>query len=316
MVRLALTRLVWLPLVLLAVSFLVYATLLLVPGDPAVAILGPYATPERIAELHTQLGLDRSLPVQYASWIGGVVQGDFGWSYSLDRPVSAELADRAGPTFLLAGIALLVATLFGLMFGTLAALRQNEATDRLVTLGLMLGLSVPPFLSGLLFILFFAVWWRVLPAGGLEPVWGPSGPLEILRHLILPATTLALVATAIIGRLMRTQVLEILRLDFVRAARAKGLGERRILLSHVLRNAFPPMVPVIALQAGFLLSGAVYVETVFQWPGLGRMLVDAIKARDLMLVQGGVLIIAASYVAINLAADLLQASLDRRGARE
>jgi len=312
MLRHALRRLLWLGPILLGVSMIVYATLLLVPGDPAVTILGPYATPEKIADLRTQLGLDRPFLEQYALWIGGVLRGDFGWSYAVQRPVAAELADRAGPTLLLAGVAFLLSAAGGLVLGTLAAARQNGAADRTITIALLAGLSTPAFFLGLVMVLVFAVWLAWLPPGGMMPVWGPVTVGSILARLAMPAATLTVIATAIIARVMRTSTLETLRLDYVRAARARGLDEWRVLWRHVFRNAVVPVIPVVALQAGFLIGGAVYVETVFQWPGLGRMLVDAIKARDILLVQGGVLVIAAAYVLINLAADLVQIRLDRR----
>jgi peptide/nickel transport system permease protein len=307
-----LRRLAVLPLVLFGVTVIVFLTLALIPGDPAVAILGPYATPDRLAALHSHLALDRPLYVQYGSWIADLLGGDFGRSYSLDRPVIDEIAARIGPTMLLAGAALLFACVVGMAVGAIAAIRQYGWPDRLLTVAVLVGISMPTFWLGLILILAFAVWLHWFPAHGMLSIWGGGGTLDLLHHLVLPAITLGLVAGGILARITRTQMLEVLRQDFVRTARAKGLTERRVLGRHAFVNALVAVIPVIGLQAGFVLSGAVYVEEVFAWPGLGRMLVDAIAARDIFLVQGGVLVIAVGYVLINLVADLAQRALDPR----
>ncbi len=312
MLRYVLRRLAVLPLVLFGVTVIVFLTLALIPGDPAVTILGPYATPAKVARLRTELALDRPLVVQYGAWIGDVVSGDLGRSYSLDRPVTQELAARAGPTLLLAGAALLFACVVGLAAGAIAAIRQYGWADRLLTTAVLIGISMPTFWLGLILILAFAVWLHWFPAHGMLSIWGGGGLGDLLHHLALPAVTLGLVAGGILARITRTQMLEVLRQDFVRTARAKGLRERRVLGRHAFVNALVAVIPVIGLQAGFVLSGAVYVEEVFAWPGLGRMLVGAIAARDVFLVQGGVLVIAVGYVLINLAADLVQRLLDPR----
>ena len=241
-----------------------------------------------------------------------MVSGDLGRSYSLDRPVTQELAARAGPTLLLAGAALLFACVVGLAAGAIAAIRQYGWADRLLTTAVLIGISMPTFWLGLILILAFAVWLHWFPAHGMLSIWGGGGLGDLLHHLALPAVTLGLVAGGILARITRTQMLEVLRQDFVRTARAKGLRERRVLGRHAFVNALVAVIPVIGLQAGFVLSGAVYVEEVFAWPGLGRMLVGAIAARDVFLVQGGVLVIAVGYVLINLAADLVQRLLDPR----
>lgn len=311
-----LRRLLLLLPVLFGVSLVVFGVMSLVPGDPALAILGPYATPERLAELRAELGLDRSWPVRYGLWLSGVLEGDLGRSVSLERPVLDVVLERLGPTALLAGSALLLGTLLGLAAGMLAALRHNQLTDRLVTLGVLLGISIPSFWLGLLLILVFAVWLGWLPASGMTWVWSNAGGLsaapDIARHLLLPTLSLALVAGGVIGRLTRGAAIDVLASAPIRMARARGIPERRILLVHALKSVLARMVPVIGLQAGFVIGGAVYIETIFQWPGLGRLLVEAIAARDLLLVQGGVLVLAAAYVLVNLAADLAQHALDRR----
>jgi peptide/nickel transport system permease protein len=306
-------RLLLLVPVLFGVSLVVFAVMSLVPGDPALAILGPYATPERLAELRMELGFDRPWPQRFVHWLGHLLQGDLGRSVSLERPVLDAVLERLGPTLLLAGAALVLGTLLGLIAALLAALRHNQLTDRLVTLGVLLGISIPSFWLGLLLILVFAVWLGWLPASGMATVWRDGqSPGDLLRHLILPTLSLSLVAAGVIGRVGRSAAIEVLGAEHIRLCRARGISERRILLIHGLKGVLARIVPVIGLQAGFLIGGAVYVETIFQWPGLGRMLVDAIAARDLLLVQGGVLILASAYVLVNLAADVAQHALDRR----
>ncbi|MBU1326494.1 MAG: ABC transporter permease [Alphaproteobacteria bacterium] len=298
--------------VLFGLSVVVFLMIALIPGDPATAILGSYATPENVARLNASLGLDKSLPQQYLAWMSGVVTGDFGRSYALNRPVIDIVLERFSATLLLAGASLLLATVFGLLAGIVSAVRQFGLADKAITLVVLIGISVPSFWLGLLLILFFAVKIKLFPASGMVAIYGGGGPLDILHHLVLPAITLALVATGVIARLTRTAMLEVLRQDYIRTARAKGLTERRVIYRHAFMAALVSVVPVIGIQAGFVLGGAVYVETVFQWPGIGAMLVNAISQRDVLLVQGGVLVVAASYVLFNLAADVCQTLLDPR----
>ncbi|MBK1630040.1 glutathione ABC transporter permease GsiC [Thiohalocapsa halophila] len=312
-------RLLLLVPVLLGVSLVVFAVMALVPGDPALAILGPYATPERLAELRAELALDQPWWRRWLGWLAGVLKGDMGRSVSLERPVADAVLERLGPTLLLAAAALMLGAVLGLAAGLLAAFRHNLVTDRLVTLSVLLGISLPPFWLGLLLILLFAVWLGWLPASGMVTPWltEPGAALltaDVLRHLLLPSLSLALVAAGVIGRIGRGAALEVLAADHIRLCRARGLTQRRILLVHALKGVLARVMPVIGLQAGFVLGGAVYIETIFQWPGLGRLLVDAIAARDLLLVQGGVLVLAAAYVLVNLATDLAQHALDRRTA--
>lgn len=298
--------------VLFGLSVVVFGMIALIPGDPATAILGSYATPENVARLNASLGLDKSLPQQYLAWMSGVVSGDFGRSYALNRPVIDIVLERFSATLLLAGASLLLATLFGLLAGIVSAVRQFGLADKAITLVVLIGISVPSFWLGLLLILFFAVRIKLFPASGMVAIYGGGGPLDILHHLVLPAITLALVATGVIARLTRTAMLEVLRQDYIRTARAKGLTERRVIYRHAFMAALVSVIPVIGIQAGFVLGGAVYVETVFQWPGIGAMLVNAISQRDILLVQGGVLVVAASYVLFNLLADVCQTLLDPR----
>lgn len=298
--------------VLFGISVIVFLVISLIPGDPAAAILGAYATPENVARLNAELGLDKPLPVQFLIWLGGVLEGDFGRSYSLNRPVAAEVADRLGPTLILAGAALVLCTLFGLLAGVVAAVKQYGWQDKAITLLVLIGISTPSFFLGIVLILWFSVGLGWFPTGGMYALFGDGGVLELLHHLALPALTLAVVATGVVARLTRANMLEVLRQDYIRTARAKGLRERGVIYRHALRNALVNVIPILGIQAGFVLSGAVYIESVFQWPGIGRMLVTAISTRDILLVQGGVLVVAACYVLINLLADVLQAALDPR----
>lgn len=311
MSRYALRRLLQLPLVLLAVTLVVFATLSLLPGDPALAILGPYATPERLATLRAELELDRPLPLRYGRWLARVAHGDLGRSYSLERPVAAEIAERGAATAVLATAALALCLAAGLAAGAGAAWRHGRPADRALTLGAVAGLSTPPFFLAMGLVGLFAVALPWFPVSGRYAVTREPGLLDGLRHLVLPALALAVVPGAVIARMTRTATLEALGQDHVRVARAHGLPERRV-RRHVLRHTLVAVMPVLGLQAGYVLGGAVYVETVFQWPGLGRMLVEAVAARDLVLVQGGVLVMASAYVLVNLAADLAQAALDPR----
>lgn len=298
--------------VLFGVTIAVFLIMALIPGDPALAILGAYATPENVAKLKEELGLDKGLVEQYLVWLGNLTEGDLGRSYSLDRPVAAEVVERLGPTFLLAGSALLLSTVFGLGGGVAAAVKQYGWQDRLLTVLALIGISTPSFWLGVVLILVFAVALRWFPVSGMFQVYDGGGVLDLLHHLVLPAVTLAIVAAGVLARIARSTMLEVLRQDFVRTARAKGLSEAAVIGKHAFKNALVSIVPAIGIQAGFVLGGAVYVETVFQWPGIGRMLVTAISSRDILLVQGGVLVLAAAYVLINLAADVVQQLLDPR----
>jgi peptide/nickel transport system permease protein len=298
--------------VLLGLSIIVFFVMKLIPGDPAQALLGSYATPENVERINLALGLDRSWPEQYAIWIGNLVQGDFGRSYILNRPVLDEVLERFGSTIVLAGASLILCSVLGIAAGTVSAVRQFGWADRIITFVVLIGISMPAFFLGLVFILVFAVQLKWLPASGMFAVYGGGDLPDLLRHLILPAGTLAIVATGVVARLTRAALLEVLRQDFVRTARAKGLPERVVIWRHAFRAALVSIIPVLGIQAGFVLGGAVYVETVFQWPGLGQMLVKAVTTRDLLLVQGGVLVAASTYVLVNLLTDLAQAMLDPR----
>ncbi|HBG97935.1 MAG TPA: glutathione ABC transporter permease GsiC [Rhodobacteraceae bacterium] len=298
--------------VLLGITVIVFLIMALIPGDPATAILGSYATPENVEKLNRDLGLDKPLVQRYFIWLGNMLQGDFGRSFSLNRPVLDEIVERFNATLILAGTAFVLASLLGILAGVVSAARQYGFADKLITFTVLIGISIPSFFLGMMMILIFAVNLRWLPVSGMYAIYGGGDLPDLLRHLIMPATALAVVATGVIARMARSAMLEVLRQDYIRTARAKGVPERRVILAHALKAAMVSIIPVLGLQAGFVLSGAVYIEIVFQWPGVGRMLVDAILKRDILLVQGGVVFVAACYVLFNIAVDVAQSLLDPR----
>ena len=301
--------------VLLGISVVVFITLSLVPGSTALAILGPYATPERVAEIERSLGLSDPAPVRFVRWLGNVFQGDLGHSYSLDRPVSEVVFERLGPTLVLGGAALAIGTALGLLAGSVSARRRGTAADVGIRVVSLTGISVPAFWLAMLSMLLLSVSAGWFPASGMTaPPDAPSagGIVDRLHHLVLPALALGAVCAGIVARMTRGHMLDVLDQDFVRTAQAKGLTPADAAYRHGFRVALVRIVPIIGLQAGFVIGGAVYVETVFQWPGLGRLLVDAIQKRDLLLVQGAVLVLATAYVLVNLATDLAQRALDPR----
>ena len=310
--RYILKRLLLLVPVLLGISIIVFLIMELIPGDAAQAILGSFATPENLERVRGELGLDKPLVQRYFIWLGNILQGDFGRSYSLDRPVIDEVLDRLGPTLLLAGSSLILAAVMGMLAGIIAAVKQFGWQDMFFTVIVLVGISTPSFWLGLIFVLLFSVQLGWFPVSGMMQVVGGGGVIDILHHLVLPAVTLGVVATGVIARLTRSTMLEVLRKDFIRSARAKGLSERRVIMRHAYKNALVSIVPVLGIQTGFVIGGAIYIETVFQWPGIGRMLVTAIQTRDILLVQGGVVVVAALYVLINLVADVAQHALDPR----
>ncbi|PYM53726.1 MAG: glutathione ABC transporter permease GsiC [Candidatus Rokuibacteriota bacterium] len=307
----ALRRLLLAVPVLFGVSVLVFAVLHLAPGDPAAIMLGAQATKEDVVRLHRDLGLDQPLVVQYVRWMGHVLQGDLGRSIPLGRAVLPEVLLRFKATLVLTAGALLIAILLGLSAGIVSAVKQYTWLDRISMGVAVTGVSLPVFWTGIMLIILFALQLRWFPSSGMSSPYG-SGVADVLWHLVLPAVTLGTASAAALARLTRSSVLEIIRQDYVRSARAKGLAERAVIARHVLKNAINPIITVLGLQVGFLLGGAILTETVFSWPGLGSMMVRAIQARDYPLVQGGVLLIATTFVLVNLVVDLLYAVFDPR----
>ena len=298
--------------VLLGISVIVFIIMALIPGDPATAILGSFATPENVEKLNRDLGLDKPMIQRYFIWLGNMLQGDFGRSFSLNKDVLEEISERFGATLVLAGVSFVLCSILGVVAGALSASRQFGITDKLITLSVLIGISIPSFFLGMMMILFFSVQLRWFPVSGMWPIYGARDLSALLSHLFLPAVALSVVATGVIARLSRSAMLEVLRQDFIRTARAKGLSEARVIWRHALKAAMVSVIPVLGVQAGFVLSGAVYIEMVFQWPGVGRMLVEAILKRDILLVQGGVVFVAACYVMFNIVVDIIQSLLDPR----
>ena len=298
--------------VLVGVSFVVFLALRLAPGDPAQILLGPMATPAELTNLRAQLGLDKPMLVQYGRWAARAARGDLGRSIMLRRAVLPELWRRFQATLVLASGALVLAFPLGVLLGVLSANRPGSRVDRLSQIVAMVGISMPAFWVGLLLIIGFSVWLGWLPGTGMYSPTGDGGARDLLTHLILPAVTLALVPLAVVSRLTRSNMLDVIAQDYVRTARAKGASEARVIGWHAFRNTLIALVTVLGLEVGYLLAGAVYVETVFSWPGIGFMMVNAILTRDFPLVQGGVLLVATTYVMINLATDLLYTWVDPR----
>jgi peptide/nickel transport system permease protein len=316
--------------VLLCVSMLVFGFLRLIPGDPAVTMLGERATPENIARVREQLGLNEPLPEQYLIFLGNALRGDLGRSILRQEPVAQEILRRFPATIELAMAAMLFAMVVGIPAGVISAVRRGSWFDGGSMLVALTGVSMPIFWLGLMLIYLFAVVLHLLPTGGrldagtqLAPItnlvlvdsllaWNIPVFIQGLRHLLLPALALGTIPMAIIARMTRSSMLEVLGQDYIRTAQAKGLKERTVVVRHALRNAWLPIITVVGLQVGILLSGAILTETVFSWPGIGRWLVDAIYARDYPIVQGVTLMIALIFVVVNLTVDILYALVDPR----
>ena len=250
--------------VLLGITIIVFFIISLIPGDPATAILGSYATPENVKLLNEQLGLDKGLIQRYFIWLGNLVQGDLGRSFALNRPVLDEILERFNATLILSGTAFILCSVVGVLIGTISAFKQYTITDKIITFTVLTGISLPSFFLGMMMILLFAVNLQWLPVSGMYAIYGGGDFLDLIHHLIMPAIALALVATGVVARITRNSVLEILRQDYIRTARAKGVREGNVLFKHVLRIAIVTILPILGLQAGFVLSGSVFIEIVFQ----------------------------------------------------
>lgn len=296
--------------VLLGVSVLVFAIIHLVPGDPVRLALGTRFDQETYDALRSRAGLDQPLLQQYVSWLGGVVQGDFGVSFRSGQTVLSMVTERLPATLSLAGAAVVVALLIALPLGVLSAIRQGSRTDTIATAISQFGISVPDFWMGILLILLFSLTLGWLPASGYVGL--SEDPLEWVKRLILPGVTVGVVSGAVLTRFVRSSVLESLGQDFVRTAQSKGLSERRIIREHVLPNALVPVITVTGLQLAYLLSGVVVVEAVFAWPGLGQLALDAVQDRDYPVLQGAVMLFAGFFLLVNLLVDLLYAVVDPR----
>ena len=288
--------------VLIGISLLLFFMLRMLPGDPAQVLAGQMATPDEVELIRHQLGLDRPVHVQYAFFLGRLARFDLGRSARTQNPVTEEIWARLPNTMLLAVVAITLACLFGIPAGIISAVRPYTWIDYVVTSTAIFGISMPVFWLGLMLVVVFAVWLQWLPAGGTGS-W---------RHVILPSFTLAAFVVAFIARMTRSSMIEVLSQDYTTTARSKGLKEQVVVIKHALKNALIPIITVIGLQFGMLLGGAVLTETVFAWPGVGRLIVDSILARDYPVIQGAILVFGLLYILVNLVVDLLYAYVDPR----
>ncbi|CAJ63479.1 MULTISPECIES: ABC transporter permease [Frankia] len=316
MAMILLRRLGLLAVSLVVASLLVFALLRLLPGDAADVLAGTSASPDQVLRIRHEIGADRSLPAQYLDWIGGVLTGDFGVSALNGATVSGELAEKLTVTAPLVGAATVLALAVAAPLGVLAAARHRRTSGVALSALSQLGLAVPTFWVGLMLVTVFAVDWRLLPAGGF-PADGWADPVAAVRALVLPVVTLAVVEAAVLLRFVRSATLEVLHADFIRTARAKGLTRGQALRRHGIRNAALPVVSILGLEFATLLLGAVVVENVFALPGLGGMLVADIGNRDLVKVQGTVLLVTTAVLVVGFGVDLAHRLLDPRlrGAR-
>ncbi|PZA07496.1 ABC transporter permease [Meiothermus sp. Pnk-1] len=297
---------------LLGVSILLYAVLHLAPGGPLdVYADNPSVSPEALKNLERELGLDQPVPIQYLHWLKALVQGEWGYSIRSGRPVTLDISERIGPTLILGGTAFVLALLVALPLGILSALRRYSTVDYTFTFLSFLGISMPIFWLALMLQALFAVRLHLLPSAGLETIGDGSLP-DRLRHLILPACILAVANIASWGRFVRSSMLDVLGLDYIRTARAKGLSERVVTYRHALRNALVPVVTVVALDFAGILSGAVVTETIFAWPGMGRLFIEAMNGRDYPVLMALLMIGSLALILTNILTDLVYSLIDPR----
>jgi peptide/nickel transport system permease protein len=305
-----LRRLVGLVGVLLGMSVLIFGIIHILPGNVAYAILGEFATPAAVAQLEAKLGLNDPLPVQYWRWLDAMLHGDFGMSIVMSRPAASLIGEALGRSALLACLAFGLIATGGISLGLYAATHRGRASDKVLTLAQFVLIAVPEFFWAILAVLVFASWLNLLPATGYAPL--QDGVASWAAHLVLPVLVLSFGLVAHVSRLTRSSMLEVLDSRFVLAARARGLPERRVLWRHALPNALLPAITVLAIDAGLLIGGIVVIETVFAYPGLGRLLVYAIERHDLPLLQVGMMVVTAIYALANFVAELLYAALNPR----
>lgn len=296
--------------ILWGVSVVTFAMMRVLPGDAAVALVAD--SPADLERLRASLGLDKPLYVQYSIWVWHIVQGDLGTSIQLRRPVVAVLLPQFVNTLILTAGSMSLAILVGWSVGILSARRQYSLADRLTMLVTLFGISMPAFWLGLVLIWVFSYYLQLLPGAGMYAIRGDKTVGELLRHLILPALTTAAVPAAIMARMTRSSMLEVIRQDYIRTIRAKGVPERVVILKHALKNALPPILNITGLQLGFLLGGAIFTEVIFSWPGIGLQLYSSISGRDYPMVQGFVLLTSLCFVLVNLVIDILTSYVDPR----
>jgi peptide/nickel transport system permease protein len=310
MTRFLTSRVLSLAFVLWLVTIIAFVMIRLAPGDPSAVMLGSDATPKAVAEFRSAYGLDRPLPVQYLAWLGHVVRGDLGTSIYLGRPVTTAILERLPISLTLTLAAFAIAVVLGITLGLVAAYWHDTWIDRAVSVVAALGLSMPSFWLGICLIYLFAVRWPIMPSGGFVEPW--IDPAKSFRHLLLPAFALGYLQSGLIARMTRASMLEALRGDFVRVARSKGVGELTVVVKHAFRNALIPVLTVTGITLAVMFGGAVVIETVFTLPGVGRLLVNAVVRRDYPVVQGTLLVVAAWYVVVNIAVDVLYTVSDPR----
>ncbi|MBQ2261574.1 MAG: ABC transporter permease [Loktanella sp.] len=309
MIRYALGRFASLVISLIVASIVIFAVVEVIPGDPAAFMLGVNARPDTIAALRAEMGLDQPLIARYLSWVGGMMQGDFGMSWTYKTPVADLIGDRVWVSLPLAIYALILSTIVAFPAGIYAASRRGSAGDTAIMGATQLGVAIPNFWFAMILVLIFAINLRWFSAGGF-PGWG--NPLAAIKALTLPAVALALPQAAILARVMRSSLLDMLGEDFIRTARAKGLTRRQALWRHALRNALIPVLTIIGLQFSFLLAGGIIIEQVFFLPGLGRLIFQSISARDLIVVESVVMLLVFTVIMVNFIVDLTYAAVDPR----
>ena len=303
-------RLLALVPILWGVSIVIFLFMQLVPGDIAATLLGPRATPEKVQAVHQQLGLDKPIYIQYIRWLTSMLKGNMGTSIATQISVKELVIPKFKNTLILTSASLLIAVSGGLLVGIISAVHQYSILDRIGLVSAIIGSATPSFWLALILMYVFSLRLGWFPTSGMYSLRGPGGTRDILRHLVLPSLAAAAIPLAVITRLVRSSMLDVLRQDYITALRAKGLPERLVTYKHALRNALPPIISITGLQAGFLLGGALFVEVIFSWPGIGRQLYSSILARDIPVVQGAMLIISFTFVLIILISDILVAYLD------
>ena len=303
-------RIVLVGYTLLVVSLIVFAITQILPADAAVMMLGENATTEALAALRAKMGLDASIWTQYGHWLAGVLRGDFGISMRTGQPVGPVMIEALGRSLLLALFSIVLMLMLALPLGIVAAVRRGRVADLVVSVISYIGVSLPEFVTATLVVLVLADWLQWLPATGYVPL--TENLLQGLRHLVLPVLTISVILIAHVSRMVRSELVDVLHTDYIRAARLKGLPGRTVLYKHALRNALLPTITIVALDVGYLLGGVIVVEEIFALPGIGRQLIVAIQSRDLPSIQAGALIMAATYAVASFLADIAYARLDRR----
>lgn len=302
MIKTILKRLIQLIPILFIVATLIFVMTRIIPGDPALTILGPQADPIAVEQVRIDLGLDKSFGEQYLTFLKNTIMGDFGKSYSYNEPVMDLILERFPNTVSLSVVALSLALLIGIPMGIISATKQYSMFDYVSMIVALIGVSIPIFWLGLMLVLLFSVQLNWLPSIGMGSI--ENGLWDVVSHFILPSVALATIPAATFARITRSSMLDVVKQDYIKSLRSKGLTERIVIWKHAFKNALPPIITVIGIQVSSLLSGAILTETIFGWPGMGRMIVDAIENRDYALVQGSVLFIALIFVLVNLLVDI------------